>query len=1515
MSTPLRVLLVEETEQGAALLLRHLEKEGYQVVSARVINDVEMQAAIDDHPWDIITSEYQLSQFNALAALWLLQNSSRNIPFIVISDNISDANAVELMRAGAQDYLSKAQLSRLTPIIERELTQTKKRKNRLLAENSVRESEEKFRLLVSQSPNGIMVLDNFGAIIEWNHAQEIIFLTPRAEVIGKPAWEVQFEFLAPERKTPEMLEGFKTELQTMLNTGNSPHLNKYLEYPVVLKNQTQRWIGTHTFSIHTREGSVTVTSFVDITEQKLGEKQLTTRSEEINILYRASQELSRTLDFEQLAHTLFLQISMIMDCDTFFIASYDDQKKLIHCIYGNVENNRVDTSQFPDIPLEEEGHGTQSRVIRSGHSWMIEDFQSEVKNSATTHYVHADGKVDEREDLPKDEEVTRSGIILPMIFKGKCLGAIQILSYRLNAYTREHLNLAEALSAQFGTAYNNALLYREAQNEIAERKRAETALQESDQRFSKAFEYAINGMTLTSLDGRWLKVNRAVCEMVGYSEQELLSADFQDITHPDDLKADAQFHQQLLSGEIDYFKQIQKRYIHKDGHLVWVLMNMSVVRDDNSAPLYFISQISNISDLKQIEETLHLQSTAIENSANAVSITNREGVIEWTNPAWTELTGYTSAETVGKTFRILKSGLLSLAYYQNLWAVILSGKVFQSEIINKHKDGSMFTCFEIITPVFGEDGLISHFVAILQDITERKQSEEALRMSEESHRSILQMAMDGYWKVNVNGILLDVNEAYARMSGYSRQELIGMPISNFETVNHYREAMAHISDVIEKGQDRFETRHRTKDGREYDVEISIQYQPNQDGWITAFVRDITQSKLINDALRDSEQKLKTLFELLPVGVSVQNDNGNIVYMNPALESILGISRDSLGFGELSSLPFLRSDGTPMPPNEFAPVRAVMEQRSITNVETGIQKGANLDQVTWMNISSMPVDFSDWQVINVISDITANKQAEQALRESEKRLHQALDAAKGGTWDWDLQTDENIWSEELWKVYHLEPFSCQPNYNTWLNTIHPEDRASVAQTAREATQNGIELNAEWRVLDQSGNEHWLMSRGQPLRNPSGEVVRYVGVVLDITERKHAEEELRLAHTELEQRVIDRTIELKEANRELEKAAKMKDEFLASMSHELRTPLTSILGLSETLQMVTYGELNDKQLQAMHNIETSGRHLLSLINDMLDLSKIEAGKFELQIENCSLGEICQSSLQLTRGMVNQKHQKVSFNMEPVNIFLKADVRRLKQMIVNLLGNAIKFTPDGGNLGIDVYGDYENQKLNITIWDEGIGIRAEDLQLLFKAFVQLDSGLSRQYAGTGLGLSMVQRLAELHNGKVQVESAFGRGSRFTIVLPWVYVTSRFVTDNRFKTRPLAIKDAGRKISPMVLMADDNEMILSLVSDFLVNQDYQVRTTHSGAEFLERLEQVEADVILMDIQMPGMNGIEVIKRIRAHPSERTRTLPIIAITAHAMDGDRERCLEAGANSYMSKPIILLALLKTLEELCPTRQ
>ena len=413
-----------------------------------------------------------------------------------------------------------------------------------------------------------------------------------------------------------------------------------------------------------------------------------------------------------------------------------------------------------------------------------------------------------------------------------------------------------------------------------------------------------------------------------------------------------------------------------------------------------------------------------------------------------------------------------------------------------------------------------------------------------------------------------------------------------------------------------------------------------------------------------------------------------------------------------------------------------------------------------------------------------------------------------------------------------------------------------------------------------------------------------------------ENLQRTKSGLEDRVAERTAELSRTNSELEHANHIKDEFLANMSHELRTPLTSILGLSEALMEQRRGPLNEHQLRSLEVIESSGRHLLELINDILDLSKIEAGKFDYYPQSVRVEDICRSSLAFIKSQAAKKSIAVIYTNESRVSEIYADPRRLKQILVNLLTNAVKFTPQYGTLILNVSCVPDQEILRFAVIDTGIGISPENLKRLFQPFVQVDSGLNRQQDGTGLGLALVQRLTDLHGGSIEVESEIGKGSRFTINL----VCKRSEFDTLKAAEPLMSmpvmteqeKPEVPEDSPVkhgvILLAEDNLANVLTIGEYLESVGYEIVVAHDGFEALEMAETVLPDLILMDIQMPVLDGLQAIERLRANPH--FISTPIIALTALAMPGDRERCLATGADEYLSKPVSLRHLLKKIQEL-----
>ncbi len=402
--------------------------------------------------------------------------------------------------------------------------------------------------------------------------------------------------------------------------------------------------------------------------------------------------------------------------------------------------------------------------------------------------------------------------------------------------------------------------------------------------------------------------------------------------------------------------------------------------------------------------------------------------------------------------------------------------------------------------------------------------------------------------------------------------------------------------------------------------------------------------------------------------------------------------------------------------------------------------------------------------------------------------------------------------------------------------------------------------------------------------------------------------------IEQTLRARSNELNATNAKLAKALRTRDGFLANMSHELRTPLNAILGKAEILLDGIHGQLSERQEASLRVIETSGHHLLELINDILDMAKIEAEKVTLDVQTVSLATLCESSLQFVRQMAHSKQIRLQAQIDPSLTTCQADERRLKQILINLLSNAVKFTPEGGEVRLNILNDAPRDAIQFQVWDTGIGIPKEAMQQLFQPFVQLDSSLSRSHEGTGLGLSLVYRLTELHGGAVSLESQVNIGSCFTVTLPQNPLPDVTNLQNQAKrdcqqfAMSHNLEHCAPDKDPLILLVEDNKTNIKIISEYLSVLGYRLLVANSGSEALTKAHEENPDLILMDVQIPELDGFTVIHQLRQE--EKFNLVPIIALTALAVNGDRERCLEAGANDYFSKPIQLRLLATRINEL-----
>ncbi len=532
----------------------------------------------------------------------------------------------------------------------------------------------------------------------------------------------------------------------------------------------------------------------------------------------------------------------------------------------------------------------------------------------------------------------------------------------------------------------------------------------------------------------------------------------------------------------------------------------------------------------------------------------------------------------------------------------------------------------------------------------------------------------------------------------------------------------------------------------------------------------------------------------------------------------------------------------------------------------------------------------------------SRQAQIDLATSRQKYYDLIQSSDGVVWEYDLATDLfSFVSDRAVALlgYPISDWLSQPNF--WCYHIHPEDLNLALSCYQEAIQNRHRRESEYRMIAADGRIVWVYDISTPGYDRSGNLVSTTGLLIDISDRKQVEIELQQTNDQLAL-----------ANTELIRATQLKDEFLATMSHELRTPLNAILGMSEILQEEIFGAVNKRQLKSLTTIETSGQHLLSLINDILDVSKISAGKIELDLLIVNVLHLCNSSIALIKQQAVAKEIGLDLQLPPDIGKIFVDERRIRQVLINLLSNAVKFTSQGGWIELCVTRSADDDWIEFAVIDTGIGIANVDRHKLFKPFVQLDSKLSRQYEGTGLGLTLAQQIVELHHGSIRFESEVGKGSCFIVRLPQACLVAApdsdelLVVDRVDPVLEQSIGDLSR--SPLILLAEDNQDNLNVLSIFLTAKGYRTILANDGHQAIKIAQQQRPDLILMDIQMPGMDGLEAIVWIRQHPE--LAKMPIVAVTSLAMKGDRDRCLAAGATDYLSKPFPLNQLNLKIQEL-----
>jgi len=779
------------------------------------------------------------------------------------------------------------------------------------------------------------------------------------------------------------------------------------------------------------------------------------------------------------------------------------------------------------------------------------------------------------------------------------------------------------------------------------------------------------------------------------------------------------------------------------------------------------------------------------------------------------------------------------------------------------KDGSIVWVEMKVSVFYKSDGTpVSQ--ATFVDITKRKLFEEALSKSEARYRSLVEQASDGIFLIDASGRYIDVNPRACQMLGFSRPELVGKNLMDLIPKGDRESNPPEILGIPTGVTKMIERRMQKSDGTTIPVEITARM--TDQGNFQAIVRDISDRKR-------AEETLGAFFINSPAGLAIIDGDMRFVRINETMAMINSTPVQAyIGKTVPEILPELSSFIVPL-------CRKILKTgKPALNTEvSGQTRKASGVMRSWL-ASYFPIMDEGGHIKyigSVMVEITEQKRIEKALRDSEEKYRRLVEGSPDIVYSFSNKRGGTFYSSRVKSVLGYSPAKMYQNPYLWRDSIHPDDRAKVDQAIQNLTK-GVDINIEYRIRDDQDRWHWLNDRSIGMQIQEDEIL-IEGLATDITERKH---------------IVDDLLRTKEA---AEAAAMAKSDFLANMSHELRTPMNAVIGMASILGETN---LNPEQRECIETISNSGQALLSIINDILDLSRMERGKAELECQPFNLIVSVEKSIDLIASSANAKGLDLSYRSEgPIPENVVGDSQRIRQVLVNLLSNAVKFT-NRGEVEIliqasKVAGD--GYEVHFSVKDTGIGISQTDLVKLFQPFAQADSSITKKYGGTGLGLAISKRLAEMMGGRIWAESTPGMGStfHFTVI---VDSTSK-IPESGAKARPVTSDKIMINKNLSILLAEDNLVNQRVAQLMLKKLGYEVDVVANGLEVLQALEHKHYDLIFMDIQMPELDGLEAARKIRElwHNGPK-----IIAITAYALEGDMDKCINAGMDDYISKPMRL---------------
>ncbi|NDV23239.1 PAS domain S-box protein [Desulfovibrio sp. JC022] len=729
------------------------------------------------------------------------------------------------------------------------------------------------------------------------------------------------------------------------------------------------------------------------------------------------------------------------------------------------------------------------------------------------------------------------------------------------------------------------------------------------------------------------------------------------------------------------------------------------------------------------------------------------------------------------------------------------------------------------------------------------------------------------------GTILDCNQKFIELMGADKEKLIG-----FNTVRQSNPKMsAALKKAIQGEKSEYEDIYTSVTGNKTTY-IRAVFNPVNKGTnpteVIATLEDITDRKKVEQKLAESERRHRLVFDHSPLGLVRCDTKGRVIDCNQKFIDQMGSTREKLiGFNVVQNSPRKVSEKLRMAINGEA-TEYEDYYTSVTGGKTTFIRGM---------FNPIAPDNPPTEVIGVAEDISERKKVEEKLAKAEARFKIMAENTKDLIYRFSVPNRVFKYvSPACLEMTGYPPGTFYDNSQFFFDMVHPDSQEFMHQQWYDMASGKMAPLVEYRIIDRYGKVKWLQQSNVPFYDEQGNPAMVEGIVRDVTELKDALER----------------VEQEKARAEA--ASRTKSEFLANMSHEIRTPLNGIMGM---LQLMDTDTPAAKQEEYTNAAMQASKRLNNVLSDILDLARVEAGK--LTLYNNEFKPIDEMKHVFELFEVTSRHSGVKLELKIPRKFpeiVSGDPARLQQILTNIVGNALKFTHEGHvSIGAQMlpHSTPGHCHLLFIIEDTGVGIADDKMNLLFQSFTQASEGYTRQYQGAGLGLSICKRLAELMGGTIAVDSAAGEGTTFYISLPFAIPDCKTLYHEQPATEP---KTTTSFDNYRILIAEDEKVNRLYTKQFLEQLGFTVETVTDGQQVLDKLFYEDFNLVLMDVQMPVMNGIEATQAIRrGEAGAHNKRIPIIAITAYAMQGDRNRFIEEGMNDYIAKPVVKEELHKTI--------